>query len=198
MKVFRLSARMGAVLCLAALASCSSGSDKHTVAPETIGRKHAGMQNTGPTLDTDGPAMACPQEAVLQQAQSLTTFLPGRSDVAAQVTTAQITGIAGDCQLTHNNKVLLVKLQAGFSATNGPANNGAPVVLPWFVALTQGDQIIQEQDYTVKLNFDGNASMAQAVSPTVKMELPNIPASSQVQILVGFKSVPGASPAPAP
>ncbi len=51
----------------------------------------------GCASDADPPNLPCPQVAVLQQTQSLTAFLPGRSDVAAQITTAQITGVAGAC-----------------------------------------------------------------------------------------------------
>ncbi|MDD2705731.1 MAG: hypothetical protein PHU07_10420, partial [Acidocella sp.] len=87
-------------------------------------------------------------------------------------------------------KALLVTLKAGFAASNGPANNEATLTLPWFVAITKGNNIIQKQDYTIKLHFDGNASMAQAVSKNVKIELPNIPASSQTQILIGFEMTP--------
>jgi|GEM_PF-1838078 len=190
MKVFRPAAAMAALLCLTALTSCAGDNDKKNEAPEDVARHHPAPLSTAAEFDTAGPNMACPQEAVLQQAQTVTTFLPGRTDVAAQITTAQITGISGTCDFTGHNKALLVTLNAGFAASNGPANNGATLTLPWFVAITQGDNIIQKQDYTIKLHFDGNASLTQAVSKAVKIELPNVPASGQTQILVGFEMTP--------
>jgi hypothetical protein len=135
------------------------------------------------------PPAFCPQVAVLQQAANLTAFLPGRSDVGAELTTAQITGVAGSC--TAGSKHLLhVTFKAGFSASNGPANHGAALTLPYFVALTNGDAIISKTNYTVTLTFDGNASAAQAVSQPVTVELANAPASANVQILVGFALTP--------
>jgi hypothetical protein len=140
--------------------------------------------------DSTPPPMFCPQVAVLQQAAKVTIFLPGRTDVAAQVTTAQITGIAGACATAQNNQLLRVTFRAGFVASDGPADRGATVQLPYFVALSRGNQIISEQDYTVALHFNGNASNAEATSKPVKVELSNVHDSQNVQILVGFKMSP--------
>jgi hypothetical protein len=133
------------------------------------------------------PPMFCPQVAVLSQASMVTTFLPGRSDVAAQVTTAQITGVAGACQPMKQDHVLRVTFRAGFIASNGPANQGKTLLLPYFVALTRGDHIISKADYTIKLDFNGNASTAQATSKPVTVELGNVGSSQNVQVLVGFE-----------
>jgi hypothetical protein len=139
---------------------------------------------------TQAPPMFCPQVAVLQQAQTLTAFLPGRSDVASQVTTAQITGVAGSCKLEEDKNQLLVNFQAGFTASNGPANNGNTLTLPFFVALANGDNIVSKTDYTIALPFNGNASMTQVTSKPVKVELSNDHASKNIQILVGFELTP--------
>jgi hypothetical protein len=136
------------------------------------------------------PAMFCPQVAVLAQAKTLTAFLPGRSDVAAQITTAQITGVAGSCTLQQQKNLLEVQFQAGFNASNGPANNGKPLILPYFVAITQGDQIVSKAVYLTALDFDGNASTAQATTKPVKIELPNQKTSVPLAILVGFELTP--------
>jgi hypothetical protein len=144
----------------------------------------------GCASDSTPPNLPCPQVAVLQQTQSLTSFLPGRSDVAAQITTAQVTGVAGACILRPEKHALDVKFQAGFSATNGPANNGAPLNLPFFVAITQGDQILSKTDYTVALKFNGNMSTAQTTSKPITVELPDHHSSTRIQILVGFELTP--------
>jgi hypothetical protein len=140
--------------------------------------------------DTPPPTMFCPQVAVLQQAQTVTQFLPGRTDVAAQITTAQITGVAGACVTAHDASVLRVTFRAGFVASNGPANHGKTLQLPYFVALSHGDHIIQKHDYTVTLHFNGNASTAQATSKPVTIEVGNVDSSQNVQVLVGFEMTP--------
>src|ERR1700733_11295209 len=140
--------------------------------------------------DAPPPPMYCPQVAVLQQAQVVTQFLPGRTDVAAQITTAQITGVAGACATAHHDRTLRVTFRAGFVASNGPANQGGTLQLPYFVALSRGNQIIQKQDYTIALHFDGNASTTNATSKPVKVDLGNVGSTQDVQVLVGFEMTP--------
>ncbi len=164
MKDSRLSVRFVPLLALAALGGCAGA-------------------NSGPT-----PPLQCPQTAVLQQAQTMTMFLPGHEgDVGAKLTTAQITGVAGSCTLEKAKHAVLVKVQAGFAASNGPANQGKPLTLPFFAAIVRGDKIIDKQTYNITLKFKGNESQAQAISRDVKIELPNIPASADSQILIGFQ-----------
>ncbi|MDE8344680.1 MAG: hypothetical protein POH28_00695 [Acidocella sp.] len=140
----------------------------------------------------DGPAppMFCPKVNVLEQAQSLTLFLPGRTDVSGQITTAQITGVAGACTLQPKKHLLTVSFQAGFAASDGPADNGAALVLPYFVAITRDDKIISKADYTIRLAFDGNESTAQATSKPLKIQLSNAEQNADVQVLVGFELTP--------
>ena len=140
--------------------------------------------------DAPPPPMFCPHVAVLRQAETVTEFLPGRSDVAAQITTAQITGVAGACVTAHQARTLRVTFRAGFVASNGPANRDATLQLPYFVALTRGDQIIQKQNYTIALHFNGNASTTVATSKPVTVEVDNVTDSQDVQALIGFQMTP--------
>ncbi|MBU6419862.1 MAG: hypothetical protein KGQ79_09070 [Proteobacteria bacterium] len=138
------------------------------------------------------PTTYCPQVAALQQAQTVTLFLPGRSDVASQITTAQLTSVSGNCVYRKKGKagILKVTFTNNFLADNGPANNGQPITLPWFVAITNGDQIIEKKDYQITLKFNGNMSTTAATSKPVKIELAAVPASADVQILTGFEMTP--------
>ena len=132
----------------------------------------------------------CPQVAVLEQAQTLTLFLPDRADVAARISTAQITGVSGVCKSEPGKHAVLVTIHTDFLADNDPANNSAPLVLPWFAAITAGDNIVQKTGYTQKLNFDGNMSTVTATAKPIKVELPNTPDNADTQILVGFEESP--------
>jgi len=167
--------RIFAPALLVVLAACSS---HHQPDPNTA--------EAPPPGDAPRPFF-CPEPARLEQASTLTEFLPGREDVAAQVTTAQITGIAGSCTLEPKKHRLVVNFQAGFAATNGPANNGAALTLPYFVAITDGDDVISKTDYTITLAFDGNASTAQATTKPLKIELARGDFDEGTQILVGFE-----------
>jgi hypothetical protein len=138
--------------------------------------------------DDNAPAMYCPPVAVLAQASTLTQYLPGRTDIGAELTTATLTGVAGSCTLNKKKHELTVSFKAGFSATNGPANHGQTVTLPYFVALTNGDDIIGKSLYSIAVPFDGNVSTATATSKPIKAIFPNIPDNINAQILVAFQS----------
>ncbi len=143
-----------------------------------------------PKPGTKPPPFFCPQVAVLQQAQTLTLFLPDRQDVAARLTTAQITGVSGSCKLQAKKHAVLVTVNTAFLADNGPANNGKPLVLTWFAAITDGTNIIQKTDYTRVFSFNGNVSAVSGTAKPVKVELPSIAATQNVEILVGFEMTP--------
>jgi len=136
------------------------------------------------------PPSFCPRVAVLEQGQNLDEYLPGRTDVAALITQAQITGVAGACVEIKDHNMLRVTFRAGFAASNGPANHNAALVLPYFVAVTDGETIVSKTPYSITLSFDGNQSTTSAVSQPVNLELPNTPESATVDILVGFQLTP--------
>jgi hypothetical protein len=134
----------------------------------------------------------CPNVAVLAQGSSLTEFLPGRDDVAAQITQAKITGVAGSCTLVKHKKqhFLQVVFQAGFAATNGPANTSQSLALPYLVSVSQGDDIISVSGGTIVLNFDGNASTAAATTKPVTLKFPDTPDTAATDVLVSFHLTP--------
>jgi hypothetical protein len=136
--------------------------------------------------DVPSPHLNCPDVRVLAQTSSMTAFLPGRQDAGAEVFSAHITGVAGSCVLASDG-VLRVTFQAGFTATNGPANHGRTVSLPYFVAETKGDAIISKIFGTVDVPFDGNLSTAAVTSKSLSVEVPNSGSSGGAEILVGFQ-----------
>jgi hypothetical protein len=139
--------------------------------------------------DAPTPRLDCPNVNVLEQTSTLTQFLPGRQDAGAEITTAHITGVAGSCDLVKPG-VLKVTFQAGFSASNGPANQGHTLKLPYFVALTQGDTIISKTLDTMEIPFDGNVSTAAVTGKSITLEVPNANGSARSEILVGFQLTP--------
>ncbi len=136
------------------------------------------------------PVTFCPQPVVLQQAGTLTLFLPGRQDVGAEVTTAKITGVAGSCTLIKKKNLLRVTFVAGFSASNGPANRQPNLTLPYFVSISQGDTVVSKTPYSITLSFDGNVTMSSATSKPVTIELSNVPDSAGIDVLLGFQMTP--------
>lgn len=184
MKDFRSALLPAASLaCLLSLAACGGGHPPHAK-PANGAAPVAGTASD--------PTNFCPQVAVLRQAQTVTLFLPGRGDVASQISTAQLTSVSGACVFKKKDKspILEVKFTNNFLADNGPANNGQPITLPWFVAITKGSQIIDKKEYQITLKFNGNMSTTVATSKPVKIDLPATPDSADLEILTGFEMTP--------
>jgi len=132
----------------------------------------------------------CPNVAVLQQTSQLDAFLPSRPDVSGQITEALVTGVAGSCDLEAKKQLARVTFKIGFDATNGPANHFEPLDLPYFVSIVDGDQIASKSLYQIPISFEGNISSAAAASRTMTVELPNVPETANIQVLVGFQLTP--------
>ena len=140
--------------------------------------------------DDAPPTMYCPNVAVLQQASVLNAYLPGRTDVAAQITSATVTGVAGSCASFKKNTMLRVTFRPGFTATNGPANAGKKLDLPYFVSLSQSDTIISKTPYDITMDFGDNLVTTTATAKPVTVELANVPQSANLDVLVGFQLTP--------
>jgi predicted small lipoprotein YifL len=140
--------------------------------------------------DSDSPKFFCPAVAVLQPTGQLTEFLPASENIPDEITSASITGVAGDCASEPDKHAVKVKFQVGFTATNGPANKADKLTLPYFVAIVEGERIISKQIYSIPVSFDGNASIADATSKPLTVELPDTPRNDRTQVLVGFQLTP--------
>ena len=182
MKDFR-SALVSAIALASALGLTACGGGHQKAAPPATGASL-------PANLTLAPLQNCPQTAILQQAQAVTLFLPGRNDIAAQISSAHMDGLSGACTLNKKQQAFEIRFTVNFTANNGPANNGEPITLPWFVAITQGNNIVDMQDYTATLKFNGNMSVAAMTSKPITIEVPDAPNSRGLEILAGFKMTP--------
>jgi len=136
------------------------------------------------------PAANCPNVAVLAQAQTVTLFAPGRSDVGGILSTAQMTGLNGACVVNDKKHTITVTVAPEFLVGNGPADHGDALNLPWFLTIANGDNIVEKRNYTTSVSFDGNVSQASALGKTMVIELPDVPASANTDILLGFQETP--------
>jgi hypothetical protein len=132
----------------------------------------------------------CPNVAVLEQGRVVTLFLPGRQDVAAEIAQAKITGVAGSCTLEKKSHNLRVTFQAGFAATNGPANTSPTLVLPYLISQSEGDQLLSVQSGSITLSFNGNESTTGATTKPITYKLPNTPDTASTDLLVSFHLTP--------
>ncbi len=145
---------------------------------------------TGDEVTSNTPKSYCPNVAVLQQANMLNSFLPGRSDIAGEVSTVKITGIAGSCVPVDDNNALAVRFKVGFSGVVGPAGSPASITVPYFVSISQDDTVFWKASHSITLNFSADTGTAAAVSEPLLVKLPNTIPTATTDVLVGIQLAP--------
>ncbi|OZB39924.1 MAG: hypothetical protein B7X48_06655 [Acidiphilium sp. 34-60-192] len=131
-------------------------------------------------------ALFCPTVSVLTQANQMVKARGDATSVGAREISARITGVAGRCA-THGKNGVLTVFRVGFAATRGPALIGDQITLPYFIVLTQGDQIIGKQIDPITFDFKNGRNRAVATTKPIKIEMPNAPVSAQQEALIGFQ-----------
>ncbi|HET9147187.1 MAG TPA: hypothetical protein VFN77_03995 [Acetobacteraceae bacterium] len=132
------------------------------------------------------PPLFCPKVAVLSEASHLIRPASAANDVAARTLDARITGVAGSCR-TKGRRRAELSFRIGFAATQGPASTSPRADLTYFIALIQGDTIIDKKLYPVSFDFKGGTEQAVATTTPIRIVVPNAPRSARQQVLVGFQ-----------
>jgi hypothetical protein len=117
-------------------------------------------------------APACPQISLLADGADLTRFNgPGR-DVVDRVLEARLTAVDGACRAGRNNAVVTtLKVQA--ELRRGPAAQGRRLQIPYFVAVLDGERILDRQDFVLEANFPGNVDGMRVTGDELELRFPS-------------------------
>ncbi len=135
---------------------------------------------------------ACPSLALLRDAADLTRYAGSGRDLRDLSLQAKITAVPATCTWAANRTQVRATLQVTFDMTRGPAATSRRAAVPYFVAVTEGDRVLDEQDYTLAAAFPPNDDHALFSGDKVDMLLPITPTKSAAayQIYVGFRLSP--------
>ena len=105
----------------------------------------------------------CPGSVVLADASRQPMFPQGASaDPANIVYTMEIVGVEGSCDYDKKGRDADASVEVHFRATRAPTGEAAVYNVPYFVAVTQADRIINKQFFKVQIAFAPGASVAEA------------------------------------
>ncbi len=164
---FRRTALLAPLL-LAALAGCSK-SDKNAFAPP------------------------CPRAAILGDAADLLRFRDGGGrDLTDLVMTGRILGLNGECRPGDTASQLATSAQVSFQVTRGPAMAGRQADVAIFVAVSEGDQILDKKLIPVHVEFPPNIDTIRLTTDAIPMTLPISPDKSGAAyaLTTGFQLTP--------
>ncbi len=135
----------------------------------------------------------CPQIGLLPDADRITLFnQTGGQDITDVVGTGKIERIAGTCETDEDGQIY-VTLEMGLSAALGPTAPNQALVLPYFVAVTDGDQqVLTKSPAQFTVRFDDDS---RAVASTVDVDTFAMPGvggfvRDEYLVIVGFQLSP--------
>jgi hypothetical protein len=144
--------------------------------------------------DRDQFAPVCPGVAFLTPTADLTVFRPGSSgrDLTDLMLAGRMQGIQGKCEPGKDKNSVDAVVAVGAILTRGPAMRGNQVNVPVYVAVTEGDRILDKRVYGLTATFPSNVDRVSVATPNVFMVLPVSPTKSAAaySILAGFQLTP--------
>ena len=142
-----------------------------------------------------GPQFAppCPQPVLIRPAEDLTTYNGAGRDLTDMVLDGRITGLNGSCRLADKPGRLDVTVQVGMELARGPAARGRALDVPYFVAVTEREQILGKHTLQEHVVFPPNVDRVQVTTRPVGLQLPVSPQKSGAAytVAVGFQLTPG-------
>jgi len=141
------------------------------------------------TTDTFPPA--CPGSAIVRDAADMTRYRGAAHDLVDTVLTGRITGINGSCRRDGAGTVVTT-IQVGIELTRGPAAPGREAQLTYFVAVLDGDHILDKQVFPLRAEFPANADRLRLTDDAVELRLKVQPdkTAAAYRIQVGFQLTP--------
>lgn len=136
-------------------------------------------------------APACPRPAILRDANDLTRYRGTGRDFLDTALQGRITAINGSCT-QDGRRTVVATVQVGMDFTRGPAAVGRTTSVPFFVAVSQGQTVLDKQIYTVQLEFPENTDRLRVTGDSVTLRLP-VTATQKAdsyQVTTGFQLSP--------
>jgi len=130
----------------------------------------------------------CPAAGLVRDAADLARYRGAGRDITDQVLTARLTGLSGKCQ-RDGSGVVVATVTVGVDLTRGPAAPSRNAAVAYFVAVVDGEKILEKQVFNLTAEFPGNTDRLRLTGDEVEMRLPVTPKRSAAvyRIEVGFQ-----------
>jgi hypothetical protein len=138
-------------------------------------------------------APACPSLAFLRDAADLTRFAPSGQDVTDMELQARLTGVPASCQRDADDpSKVMATLHVSAEVTRGPAAKTRDADLTYFVAVTEQEQVLNEQNFALHVSFPPNTDRVSVTDDEVDLLLPvnKNKTAAVYKIYVAFRLTP--------
>jgi hypothetical protein len=153
------------------------------------------LADCGPARNQFAPA--CPGTAILGDAADFSAYRAsnapgGGRDLTDLVLQARVSGIGGTCKPGDDKSHLAVAVSISIDLARGPAMTGRQADVPIFMAVVQGDTVLDKHVYLMRAVFPANVDRVTLTPGEVDLSLPITPEKSGASytILAGFQLTP--------
>jgi hypothetical protein len=146
----------------------------------------------GPARNAFAPA--CPNARLIPALADLSRFAgtgPAH-DLTDLILQARVTAVNGQCTAGDDQSIVPATVQVSISVQRGPAMQGREADIPVFLAVTEGDTVLDKRDFPVHIVFPPNVDRLVATSRDIDLNLPVSPEKSAAAygIVAGFQLTP--------
>jgi hypothetical protein len=141
--------------------------------------------------DPDRFAPACPVPSIPRDLGDLHLFRGTGRDITDVILDGRITGIQGSCT-RDTAAVVVTTINVGMVLTRGPANTSRTADISYFVAVSDGDTILDKRIYTLRAEFPPNTERLRLDGDQIDLRLPITAqkTAAAYRISVGFQLTP--------
>ena len=136
---------------------------------------------------------ACPRAAILGDAADLVRYRDGGGRDLTDLTLAgRIVGVSGQCQPGDTPRELQATMQVTVELTRGPARQLREAEVSIFVAVSEGDRILDKKLFPLRAAFAPNIDKLRLTTEAIAMVLPVSPDKSGAAyaLTAGFQLTP--------
>jgi hypothetical protein len=135
----------------------------------------------------------CPVAVVLADAGQMTVFRQGAAqDLSGEAYRVALFGATTSCDINKKTGETNSSLTLNFRATRAPTADAAHYTVPYFVAVTRGDQLIEKRILNISFDFAAGASTTTfSESPDdFDLHVENGHQPYEYQLMAGFQMTP--------
>ncbi len=139
----------------------------------------------------DNFAPPCPAPSIPRDFSDLRRFRGTGRDITDAVLEGRVVNIAGSCKRTSDG-IVTATISAGIELARGPAASGRIADVAYFVAVSEGERILDKQVFRLRAEFPANTDRLRLTGDEVDLRLPVTPqkTAAAYRISVGFELAP--------
>ena len=136
-------------------------------------------------------APPCPAAGILRDAADLHRYRSAGRDLTDLVLDGRITGLGGSCKRDGADTVVAT-VTVGIDLTRGPASTERQADIAYFVAVLDGDAILDKRVFRLRPSFQSNTARLRLAGDEVELRLPVTKSKSAAayRIQIGFQLTP--------